>query len=56
MSQLLIRDVPEALVLALTERAAAKGRSAWAERRLTLEEAQRSRRNEFRERVGRLRA
>ena len=52
----MIRDVPEPLVLALKERAAANGRSAEAEHRLVLEEAMRSGRNEFRERVGRLRA
>lgn len=39
MPQLLIRDVPEALVLALDERAAANGLSAEAEHRLILEEA-----------------
>lgn len=42
MAQLLVRDLPEALVLALEERAAANGRSAEAEHRLTLEEALRS--------------
>ncbi len=56
MPQLLIRDVSEALVLALEERAAANGRSAEAEHRLILEEALRSGRNEFRKRAGRLRA
>lgn len=45
MAQLLIRDILEALVLALKERAAANGRSAGAEHRLILEEAlQRSQR------------
>ncbi len=56
MAQLLVRDIPEALVLALKERAAAHGRSAEAEHRLILEEALRSGRNEFREQAGRLRA
>ena len=56
MAQLLIRDVPEALVLALKDRAAANGRGAEAEHRLILEEALRSGRNEFRKRAGRLRA
>jgi len=56
MAQLLIRDVPEGLVLALEERAAANGRSAEAEHRLILEEALRSGRNEFRKRAGHLRA
>lgn len=56
MAQLLIRDVPEALVLALEERAAANGRSAEAEHRLILEEALRRGRNEFRQRAGHLRA
>lgn len=56
MAQLLIRDVPEALVLALKERAAANGRSAEAEHRLILEEALRSGRSEFRKRAARLRA
>lgn len=56
MAQLLVRDIPEALVLALEERAAAHGRSAEAEHRLILEEALRSGRNEFREQAGRLRA
>jgi len=56
MAQLLIRDIPEALVLALEERAAANGRSAEAEHRLILEEALRSGRNEFRKRAARLRA
>ena len=56
MAQLLVRDLPEALVLALKERAAANGRSAEAEHRLILEEALRSGRNEFRKRAGRLRA
>ncbi len=56
MAQLLVRDIPEALVLALKERAAAHGRSAEAEHRLILEEALRSGRNEFRKRAGRLRA
>ena len=45
MAQLLIRDVPEALVLALKERATANGRSAEAVHRLILEEALRSSRN-----------
>lgn len=56
MAQLLIRDVPEALVLALKDRAAANGRSAEAEHRLILEEALRSGRSEFRKRAARLRA
>jgi len=56
MAQLLIRDVPEGLVLALEERAAANGRSAEAEHRLVLEEALRSGRNAFRKRAARLRA
>lgn len=56
MAQLLVRDIPDALVLALKERAAAHGRSAEAEHRLILEEALRSGRNEFRKRAGRLRA
>lgn len=56
MAQLLVRDLPEALVLALKERAVANGRSAEAEHRLILEEALRSGRNEFRKRAGRLRA
>lgn len=56
MAQLLIRDVPEALVLALEERAAANGRSAEAEHRLILEDALGCGRNEFRKRAGRLRA
>ena len=56
MARLLIRDLPEALVLALGERAAANGRSAEAEHRLILEEALRSGRNEFRERAASLRA
>lgn len=56
MAQLLLRDLPEALVLALKERAAANGRSAEAEHRLILEEALRSGRHEFRERAARLRA
>ena len=51
MAQLLIRDVPEALVLALRERAAANGRSAEAEHRLILEDALRSGRKEFRKRA-----
>lgn len=55
MPQLLIRDIPEALVLALEERAVANGRSAEAEHRLILEEALRSGPNEFRKRAGRLR-
>ena len=55
-ARLLIRDIPEALVLALEERAAANGRSAEAEHRLILEEALRSGRNEFRKRAARLRA
>jgi len=56
MAQLLIQDVPEALVLALEERAAANGRSAEAEHRLILEEALGRGRNEFRKLVARLRA
>ena len=56
MAQLLVRDIPETLVLALKERAAAHGRSAEAEHRLILEEALRSGRNEFRKRAARLRA
>ena len=56
MAQLLVRDLPETLVLALKERAAANGRSAEAELRLILEEALRSGRNEFRKRAARLRA
>jgi plasmid stability protein len=56
MPLLLIRDIPEALVLALEERAAANGRSAEAEHRLILEEALCSGRNEFRKRAARLRA
>ena len=56
MAQLLVRDLPETLVLALKERAAANGRSAEAEHRLILEEALRSGRNEFRKRAARLRA
>jgi len=56
VAQLLIRDVPEALVFALEERAATNGRSAEAEHRQILEEALRSGRNEFRERAARLRA
>lgn len=56
MAQLVIRDVPEALVLALRERAAANGRSAEAEHRFILEEALRSGRNEFRKGAERLRA
>jgi len=56
MAHLLIRDIPEALVLALEQRAAANGRSAEAEHRLILEEALRSGRNEFRKRAARLRA
>jgi plasmid stability protein len=56
MAQLLVRDIPEALVLALKERAAANGHSAEAEHRLILEEALRSGRNEFRKRAGRPRA
>lgn len=56
MAQLVIRDVPEALVLALKERAAANGRSAEAEHRLILEEALRIGRNELRKPAGRLRA
>jgi plasmid stability protein len=56
MAQLLVRDLPEALVLALKERAAANGRSAEAEHRLILEEALRSGRTEFRKRAARLRA
>lgn len=56
MAQLLIRDVPEALVLALQERDAANGRSAEAEHRLILEEALLGGRDEFRQRAGRLRA
>lgn len=55
MAQLLVRDLPETLVLALEERAAANGRSAEAEHRVILEEALRSGRNEFRKRAGRLR-
>lgn len=39
MAQLLIREFPEALVLALEERAAVNGRSADAEHRVILEEA-----------------
>ena len=56
MPQLLIREVSEALVLALEERAAANGGSAEAEHRLILEEALCSGCNEFRKRAGRLRA
>ena len=50
MAKLLIRDIPEVLVLALEERAAATDRTAEAEHRLSLEEALRSDRNEFRKR------
>jgi len=56
MMQLLIRDVPEALVLALEECTAANGRSAEAEHCLILEEALRSGCNEFRKRAGHLHA
>ncbi len=56
MAQLLTRDVPEALVLELEERAAANGRSAEPERRLILEEALRSDRNEYRKRAARFSA
>lgn len=56
MAQLLVRDVPEALVLALEERAAANGRSAEAEHRVILEDALGCGRNEFRKGAGRLRA
>jgi plasmid stability protein len=56
MAQLLIRDIPEALVLALEKHAAANGRSAEAEHRVILEVALRSGRAEFRKRAARLRA
>lgn len=56
MAQLLIRDVPEALIRALEERAAANGRSAEAEHRLILQDALGSGHYEFRKRAGRLRA
>lgn len=55
MAQLLVRDIPRALVLALKERAAAHGRSAEAEHRLILEEALRGGRSEFRARAAKLR-
>lgn len=51
VAQLLAGDLPKVLVLALAERAAANGRSAEAERRLILEEALSSSRNEFRNRA-----
>lgn len=56
MAQLLVRNIPDALVLALKELAAAHGRSAEAEHRLILEKALWIDRNEFRERARRLRA
>lgn len=57
MTQLLILHIPEALVLALEERAAVNGsRRAEADHCLILEQALRSGRNEFRKRAARLRA
>ena len=56
MAPLVIRDVPEPLVLTLKERTAPNGRSAKSAHRLIFEEALRSRCNEFRKRARHLRA
>jgi plasmid stability protein len=55
MAQLLVRDVPQEVVEALTRRAAEHGQSAEAEHRLILEEALRAGRAGFRRRAAALR-
>jgi plasmid stability protein len=55
MPQLLVRDVPKAIVEALKRRAAQHGRSAEAEHRAILEEALRAGRTAFRQRAAALR-
>lgn len=56
MPQLLVRNVPQAVVEALKQRAAEHGRSAEAEHRIILEEALRPGRADFWERAAALRA
>ena len=55
MPQLLVRNVPQAIIEALRQRAAEHGRSAEAEHRVILEEVLRAGRAGFRERARALR-